>query len=453
MEQRFASTTALVLVLCAIACAGCSRRDHNTSTPATRPASVRLPATRPAATQPFADTPPTATEPAESPVPRAVTRLLGLLKADDPTVRFETAIAIGRLGEPEAIWPLIETGAGDPNRGVRIAAVTAVALLGERNTSADEAEKSMAFLTLVIPKLDLDVFKPQDMSDIVARHANDTGHVHQINYQAFQATGALEGVPLKARWRNITMGEAVCRMLVATGSKVGFTIWGGCIYITPAEDIINGIHFSRRERHRRAVLQQWSSQSDAGRQTLKKLAKEISKLSFAEIDLRDVIQFLREYSEVNIRVDWEVLLASGIEPTTKVSTNERNVTVEKVVALILQDLGSAPTDDGRFDYLVDDDVLFISTRKAIERRIAARPGPVPKLMPTPAEEQHKAMGWLIAALKDKDPLVRQSVAATLGRIGAGYAADLLAGMAKSDGDPSVRKAAAEAVLRLRGMPP
>ena len=440
-------------MLCAIVCAGCSLRDHNTSAPVTRPASSRLPATRPAATQPVADTPPTATEPAESPVPRAVTRLLPLLKADDPNARFETAITLGRLGEPEAIWPLIEMGASDPNRRVRLAAVAAVALLGGRNMNADEAERSMAFLTLVIPKLDLDVFRPRDLSDIVAYHAEDKGHVHQINYRAFQVAGALEGVPLKAHWRNITMGEAVCRMLVATGAQVGFTIWGSCLYIAPAEDFVNSIHGSRRERYRRVAIRQWSSQSEPGRQTLRKLAREIVKLSFTDIDLGDVIQFLREYSEVNIRVDWEALLALGIEPTTKVSADERNITVERGVEFILRDLGGAPADDGGYDYLVDGDVLFISTRKGVDRRMAARAGGAPRLMPAPAEEEQEAVGRLIVALKDKDPQVRQSVAVALGRIGAGDAADLLAGMAKSDGDPSVRKAAAEAVLRLGRTPP
>ena len=396
-----ARTMFLVTALCAVACIGCSGRDDSNSGQARRP--------RPEAA-------PRATADADSAVPSFVTRLLPWLKDDDPNARLETAIGLGRLGEPEAIRPLIEVGASDPNRSIRQAAVEAVALLGGRNVDADETEESVAFLRRVIPALDMDVFRPRDLPEIVARLSDDGGHVHHVNWLALQAAGTLEEVPLKARWRNVTMGEALCRLIVATSPEAGFAIrGGGCLYITTTESIVGRVRGNRREGYRRAAIRRWSSRSEAGKRTLTKLAKEIGQLSFSDVYLGDVVQFLREYSEADIRVDWKALLASGIEPTTYTAADARSITVERAVQLLLEDLGDA-AGDGGLDYVVDGEVLFISTRRGVEGRMAAGAGGAPRLIPTRAEEEQQAIDRLIAALEDEDPEVRRSVAKTFNRL-------------------------------------
>ncbi|MGB2823579.1 MAG: hypothetical protein WBF17_21545, partial [Phycisphaerae bacterium] len=99
-----------------------------------------------------------------------------------------------------------------------------------------------------------------------------------------------------------------------------------------------------------------------------KLRREIERLSFADIDFRDVIQFLREYSDANIHVNWRALQAAGIEQTTKVTVDVRKVTVERALRLILEDVsGAAAGADAELRHVVEDGVLKISTKVDLSR--------------------------------------------------------------------------------------
>ena len=58
---------------------------------------------------------------------------------------------------------------------------------------------------------------------------------------------------------------------------------------------------------------------------------------------------------------------------------------------------------------MDDDAVFVSTQKGVERRMASRNRPEPRLVPTREDADRQAIGRLTAALRDADPLVRESV--------------------------------------------
>ena len=99
-----------------------------------------------------------------------------------------------------------------------------------------------------------------------------------------------------------------------------------------------------------------------------KLRREIERLSFADIDFKDVIQFLREYSDANIHVNWRALQAAGIEQSTKVTVDLRKVTVDRALRLILEDVsGAAAGADAELRHVVEEGVLKISTKADLSR--------------------------------------------------------------------------------------
>jgi len=99
-----------------------------------------------------------------------------------------------------------------------------------------------------------------------------------------------------------------------------------------------------------------------------KLKREIERLSFADIDFKDVIEFLREYSNANIHVNWRALTAAGIEQTTKVSVDVRKITVKRALDLVLRDVsGAAAGADAELRYVVDGGVLTISTKSDLAK--------------------------------------------------------------------------------------
>jgi hypothetical protein len=96
-----------------------------------------------------------------------------------------------------------------------------------------------------------------------------------------------------------------------------------------------------------------------------KLNREIERLSFADIDLRDVITFLREYSDANIHVNWRALAAAGIEPTTKVSVDVRKISVKRALDLVLREASGSAAAAGpeqELRYGIDGGVLTIATK-------------------------------------------------------------------------------------------
>jgi len=105
--------------------------------------------------------------------------------------------------------------------------------------------------------------------------------------------------------------------------------------------------------------------------TTKKLKMEIERLSFTDIDFKDVISFLREYSEANIHVNWRALTAAGIEQTTKVSIDVRKVTVQRALEIVLRDVsgsGAAAGPESELQYWNDGGMLVISTRADLARQ-------------------------------------------------------------------------------------
>jgi general secretion pathway protein D len=100
-----------------------------------------------------------------------------------------------------------------------------------------------------------------------------------------------------------------------------------------------------------------------------KLRREIERLTFNEIDFKEVVNFLREYSDANIHVNWRALQAAGIEPTTKVSVDVRRVSVKRALELVLRDVsGAAAGADAELTYVVDGGVLTISTKADLARK-------------------------------------------------------------------------------------
>ena len=111
-----------------------------------------------------------------------------------------------------------------------------------------------------------------------------------------------------------------------------------------------------------------AGETEADAALREKLKREIERLSFADIDFKDVITFLREYSDANIHVNWRALTSAGIEQTTKVSVDVRKITVKRALDLVLRDVsGAAAGADAELRYVVDGGVLTISTKSDLAK--------------------------------------------------------------------------------------
>ena len=112
---------------------------------------------------------------------------------------------------------------------------------------------------------------------------------------------------------------------------------------------------------------------DADRDIRQKLRRRIDRLDFREIELADVIAFIREYSEANIHVNWRAM-AAGVGRETKVTvTDLKGISVERALELVLEDVnGAAAGADAELRSVIDRGVLTISTRADLAREMIRR---------------------------------------------------------------------------------
>lgn len=105
------------------------------------------------------------------------------------------------------------------------------------------------------------------------------------------------------------------------------------------------------------------SESEADREVQLKLGFRVAKVEFNSLEFGQVIEFFRTVSGVNIHVNWLALCAVPVDQHTSVSLNLADVTVERVLRLVLADLGP----NAQLAYVVQDGVVTISTKDDLDR--------------------------------------------------------------------------------------
>lgn len=115
---------------------------------------------------------------------------------------------------------------------------------------------------------------------------------------------------------------------------------------------------------REAVGGGLGSESEASRVLNNRLrTMVIDRVQFDNIGLQEVINWIQNYANINIHVKWPALEMASPPITTDTQVrgvNLTNVTVEKALKTILEDVGGGWT---QLTYLVEDGVLTISTRE------------------------------------------------------------------------------------------
>lgn len=110
------------------------------------------------------------------------------------------------------------------------------------------------------------------------------------------------------------------------------------------------------------------AESEANREVRRKLRQIIPKLSLSGYKLEDAIQFLRDASNCSIHVKWAALETAGVTRSTPVHVVLSNVTIEKALRTILEDVGGASP----LGFVVDDGVITISTKDDLSKETVTR---------------------------------------------------------------------------------
>jgi len=111
-----------------------------------------------------------------------------------------------------------------------------------------------------------------------------------------------------------------------------------------------------------------AAESEENRLVRKRMQQKLQKLDFDDIEFRSVIEFLREVSGASIHVKWGALQQVGIDKTSPVNVHLSDVTFEKALKVILDDVGGV----NELGYVVDEGVITISTKEDLATKTIVR---------------------------------------------------------------------------------
>ena len=105
------------------------------------------------------------------------------------------------------------------------------------------------------------------------------------------------------------------------------------------------------------------------------LEKDLPEIKMDGVALVDVIEFLRDASGANLNVNWRALEQNGVSKDTPVSIRLRNVSLRRVLSLLLDQAGS-----GLLTFYSEDNVIEVTTREIADSKMITRIYPVADLL-------------------------------------------------------------------------
>jgi hypothetical protein len=132
-----------------------------------------------------------------------------------------------------------------------------------------------------------------------------------------------------------------------------------------------------------------------GEQRIRRALGESVPMEFIETPLRDVVDYLKDAAAIPIEIDAKALEEAGLTTDTPMTRNLKGVTLRSGLRVMLRDLDLA--------YLVDGDVLVITTAKAAALRPITRVYPVANLLPADAENADELVKLVRAAMQRPAP--------------------------------------------------
>ncbi len=115
---------------------------------------------------------------------------------------------------------------------------------------------------------------------------------------------------------------------------------------------------------------------------IEKALDSATQIEFVETPLQDVVDYLKDYHHIEIQIDAKALKDAGIEPTAPITKNLKGISFRSALNLILREIG--------LTYVIQDEVLLITTPKEAETQLTTKVYPVADLV---ACKDSKGESW------------------------------------------------------------
>jgi hypothetical protein len=106
------------------------------------------------------------------------------------------------------------------------------------------------------------------------------------------------------------------------------------------------------------------------------LNTRLPEVKFQGVTMRDAFDFLRDVTGANLHVNWKAIEALGVTQDTQVNVRLRDVTLRKVLNVILNESGAS----GQLTYYASDGVIEVTTAELADAQMITKVYPVDDLL-------------------------------------------------------------------------
>jgi len=107
----------------------------------------------------------------------------------------------------------------------------------------------------------------------------------------------------------------------------------------------------------------------AGTNTVRILNQRLPEITFTETPFDQVMEWLADFTGLNISVRWQVLADSGIERDTPISIQARNLRLSQVLWLIMNEAGGSEV---KLAYRASGSLLVLSTAEDLSQEMVTK---------------------------------------------------------------------------------
>ncbi len=94
-------------------------------------------------------------------------------------------------------------------------------------------------------------------------------------------------------------------------------------------------------------------------QTRAMMDRTLPAINFANVSLKDAVEFMRDVSGANIHPNWKAIEAAGVTQDTQINLRLRQVSLRKVLNMVL----SEASGGGTLSFFIEDGVIEITTKE------------------------------------------------------------------------------------------
>jgi hypothetical protein len=222
---------------------------------------------------------------------------------------------------------------------------------GSKKAAAEETKAVAAVQQMLDRKLPEIRFNNNSLSDVIDFLRDVAGANIYVDWKSLESVNVAKDSPVTYSATDTKFGDVLNAVLAnAAGDpkKLVYCTDGGIIFVS-TPDV--------QKQHRDL----WKTHRDLPTDKLKSFKPIAPEVRFNANNLSDVIDFLRDTTGDNFRVDWDQMAKNGIEKDTPITLRIRNAQTLMVYQMIAD---SASNDKSLVDYKIDGDTIeFFSVSK------------------------------------------------------------------------------------------